>query len=98
MRAPLLIIALNFATSAHAGLWEDATLDTLGSTAEWTNKVELADLNGDGLAEVLFANGGKYSGPGSPEKNRIYLNLGNGKFSDVSETILGPDGDLARVI
>jgi hypothetical protein len=41
-------------------LWEDATKTTIGATKEWTNKVELADINGDGLVDILFANGGEY--------------------------------------
>jgi len=31
------------------GLWEDATKTTIGETAEYTNSVELADINGDGM-------------------------------------------------
>ena len=30
-------------------LWDDATKSTIGATKEWTNKVELADIDGDGL-------------------------------------------------
>jgi hypothetical protein len=48
-------------------LWEDATGTTIGVTKGWTNKVELADINGDGCVDVLFANGGKYDHPGEPE-------------------------------
>src|SRR5262245_8248215 len=33
-------------------LWIDATADTIGETKEWTNKVEIADLNGDGLPDL----------------------------------------------
>jgi hypothetical protein len=29
-------------------LWVDATATTIGETKEWTNKVDIADLNGDG--------------------------------------------------
>jgi hypothetical protein len=28
------------------GLWDDATKNTIGDTAEYTNSVELADING----------------------------------------------------
>ncbi|WP_419941210.1 FG-GAP repeat domain-containing protein [Candidatus Palauibacter sp.] len=45
-------------------LWYDATADFLPPTAEWTNKVELADIDGDGRIDLLFANGGNYSEPG----------------------------------
>ena len=38
-------------------LWVDVTYEVLDSTAEWSNKVELADLDGDGWLDILFANG-----------------------------------------
>src|SRR3712207_5742985 len=59
-----------------ASVWEDATRTTIGVTKEstWTNKVELADINGDGLVDVLFANGGGYDSPGSPTFSQVFLN------------------------
>ena len=39
-------------------LWHDATDELLPATGEWTNKVELADIDGDGRIDLLFANGG----------------------------------------
>ena len=42
-------------------LWEDVTARVLPETAEWTNYVELADIDGDGRVDLLFANGGNYS-------------------------------------
>ena len=80
-------------------LWVDATADLLEPTAEWTNKVELADLDGDGLIDLLFANGGNYSEPGTPEPNRVFFNRGPGeRFEERTEQVLGPTPDLARVI
>ena len=55
-------------------LWEDVTARVLPETAEWTNYVELADIDGDGRVDLLFANGGNYSEPGEPEPNRVFLN------------------------
>lgn len=79
--------------------WEDATDITIGKTEEWTNKVELADINGDGLVDILFANGGNYDSPGPPEHSRVFLNQGPGKmFNEVTEDVFGEDGMLARVI
>jgi hypothetical protein len=53
------------------GLWDDATKTTIGDTAEYTNSVELADINGDGMVDILFANGGDYEAPGKPEFSRV---------------------------
>jgi hypothetical protein len=80
-------------------LWHDATDVVLDSTAEWTNKVELADLDGDGLVDLLFANGGDYSEPGAPELNRVFRNRGAGeRFEEITEAVLGTAPDLTRVI
>jgi MYXO-CTERM domain-containing protein len=84
---------------ASAQLWEDATGATIGTTAEWSNKVEVADLNGDGRVDILFANGGGYSQAGDPEPNRIFLNQGAGQpFLEATTQILGSTADIARVI
>jgi hypothetical protein len=82
-----------------SNLWVDRSELLLEPTGGWTNKVELADLDGDGRADLLFANGGDYSEPGEPELNRVFLNRGDGaRFEDVSEEVLGGTADLTRVI
>ena len=78
------------------GLWEDATKTTIGQTAEYTNSVELADINGDGMVDILFANGGDYEAPGKPEFSRVFLNQGPGKmFKEVSKEVFGPERMVA---
>ena len=88
-------------TLTQAALWRDVTATSLGTTAGWTNKVELADVDGDGRVDLLFANGGNYNEPGDPTRCGVWINAGNQdgapKFVDRSAEILG-DGDLARVI
>ena len=80
-------------------LWVDATAATIGDTAGWTNKVEIADIDNDGRLDLLFANGGNYSDPGKPEANMAFVNRGPGKpFENRSAEVFGPTGDLARVI
>ena len=85
--------------SLPVALWADSTAGTIGETGEWTNKVELADLDGDGLVDLLFANGGDYRSPGEPVPSRIFLNQGPGKpFREATEEIFGTDGMLVRAI
>jgi hypothetical protein len=79
-------------------LWDDATKSTIGATKEWTNKVELADINGDGLVEVLFANGGDYDYPGEPTFSQVFLNQGPDQmFEEATRQVLpNARGWLAR--
>ena len=87
------------AASLPTALWHDATDELLPVTEEWTNKVELADIDGDGRIDLLFANGGNYSEPGEPELNRAFLNRGPGQsFEEVTGRVFGSTPDLARVI
>ena len=75
------------------------TAAAIGKTALWTNKVEIADLDGDGRPDLLFANGGDYSTPGTPEPNQVFLNVGPGfRFTEVTTDVFGPTPDIARVI
>ena len=81
------------------GLWSDVTEATIGETKSWTNKVELADINGDGLVDVLFANGGDYEMRGIPEASQVFLNQGPDEtFKEVTEDVFGPTLGWVRVI
>ncbi|MDC0671236.1 FG-GAP repeat domain-containing protein [Nannocystis radixulma] len=87
------------AGSARAAPWEDATAQTIGQTAEWSNKVEIADIDGDGRPDILFANGAGYSTPEDPEQNRAFLNQGAGMpFLEVSEDVFSGELDFTRAI
>jgi hypothetical protein len=99
-RAALLLAVLSLtASAAQTPLWVDVTKEAIGVTADWTNKVEIADIDNDGRPDLLFANGGNYSEPGTPEMNRAFINTGAGfKFEDRSTQVFGPVPDLARVI
>lgn len=81
-----------------AGLWRDATAETIGATAEWTNKVELADVNGDALVDLLFANGGNYEVPGEPVATRVFLSQTDGTFTDATASVMGDLALLTRVV
>lgn len=101
---PLLVLPVLLALSAlsrvaFASGWEDATAATIGATKEWSNKLELADINGDGLVDILFANGAGYAAPEGGEQNRAFLNQGAGKpFLEVSEAVFGATPDQTRAI
>ena len=93
---PLLVLCAPRLTFAAA--WEDATAATIGATKEWSNKLELADINGDGLVDILFANGAGYSSAEGAEQSRVFLNQGAGKpFKEVSAQVF-PNKGQTRVI
>src|SRR5690242_19600899 len=73
----LVVAVLLVPALASAQVWQDATPSCLGTTAEWSNKIEVADLDGDGAADILIANGGSYSSAGSAEPLRVWRNLNN---------------------
>lgn len=82
-----------------AGLWVDATDATIGTTEAWTNKVELADTDGDGDIDILFANGAAYETPGPPTTNQVFRNDGPGQpFEDVTTAVFGDLATITRVI
>lgn len=94
----LPLLALCLPRVALAAAWEDATAGTIGVTKEWSNKLELADINGDGLVDILIANGAGYSSAEGPEQSRVFLNQGAGKpFKDVSAQVFPMTGQT-RVI
>lgn len=80
-------------------LWTDETKKYLPVTAEWTNRVEVVDINGDHRLDLIFANGGDYSEPGVLESSRIFINQGpDSMFREVTQEIFGQNKYYARVI
>ena len=105
MRASLVVAFISAAWLTQAGqavptkLWVEATAEVIGDTKEWTNKVEVADLDQDGRPDLLFANGGNYSDPGALEPSRVFFNMGPGrKFVERTTDVFGTAPDIARVI
>ncbi|MFN7979810.1 MAG: VCBS repeat-containing protein [Vicinamibacterales bacterium] len=98
--AACALVAGVAAAGAQGGpLWVDATADLLPVTASWTNKVEIADLNGDGRPDLIFANGAGYSTPGAPELSQAFLNRGAGaRMAEATAQVFGPTPSFARVV
>jgi hypothetical protein len=99
LTATRIVIPTITPISGSLELWEDATETTIGQTSEWTNKVELADINGDGWVDILFANGGNYDLAGEPTFSQVFLNQGADEmFKEVTQEVFGNNEMLARVI
>jgi hypothetical protein len=84
--------------SVAVPLWEDATPPAFAEGLTWTNKVDLADIDGDGDVDILFAEGGDYDVPGEAVPSRIFSNDGSAGFTDVSQQVLGDAIGTARVM
>src|ERR1051325_9326518 len=101
MRRAVALVIFAVPSPAAAQRWQDATASCLGTTAEWSSKVEVADIDGDGLPDILVPNGGDYNAPGTAEPTRIWKNNGSwtGAGPNCTEITsqLGFTG-LARVI
>ncbi len=83
----------------NEALWVDKTSTYLPLTEEWTNRVEVADINNDGLLDLIFANGGNYSEPGVLESSRVFINKGaNTRFKEITEQVFANNKYISRVI
>jgi hypothetical protein len=92
-----------WAGDAAAQRWTDATAKCVGVTGEWSNEVDVADLDGDGNVDILVANGGDYSSPGTAVPTRVWKNLGSwdmagARCMEISATAVGGFTGLARTI
>jgi hypothetical protein len=100
--ASVLVASLAPAT-AQAQHWRDDTSSTILTTAEWTNKVEIADVDGDGWLDILLANGRGYQTPGPAEASRVFRNRGAWAgaapfFEEITAQVFGTATGHARVI
>ncbi|MEZ4382227.1 MAG: FG-GAP-like repeat-containing protein [Nannocystaceae bacterium] len=110
LRTPLSLLALVAATAlpTHADaadppqVWLEVANSVFDPVFDyWTTKVEIADINSDGLPDILFANvGGVQAGtPDSIVPNQAYLNDAGTQFLDVSAEVFGENAlDTGRAI
>ena len=85
---------------ALAAPWEPVTDTTIGAVQEWSNKVELADIDGDGRIDILFANGGDYASPGIPTRNQVFRNPGSldAPWPEVTDQVFQDATGLTRAL
>ncbi|MEZ4426151.1 MAG: FG-GAP-like repeat-containing protein [Nannocystaceae bacterium] len=81
-------------SSASAAPWNVAPPEVFSDEGRWTRGVELADLDGDGRVDLLFANvaGEEQGDVEAAQPNQAYRNTPEG-FLDVSVAIFGKDPD-----
>ncbi len=89
-----------FTGAAFAGgvIFEEQTTTRFPdpNPSEYTNQLSIADIDADGDLDILFANGGNFGNAGTPQLLRIYINDGNGFFTDESVERTGGLTFLAR--
>lgn len=83
----LMIVAST--VSAQQFVQETSTRFPIPNPAEWTNQLTIGDLDNDGDLDLVFANGGTFSSPGTPDPVRIFINNGSGFFTDESMSRTG---------
>ncbi len=103
MRRLVALVIILWAGNAAAQRWQDATARCVGTTAEWSNDIDAADVDGDGKVDILVANGGNYTTPGPAEPTRVWKNLGDwtqagSRCTEISaDAVLGFTG-LSRIV
>lgn len=81
---PLVCTIAIFATTAVAQQFDEDTNTRLPAPTpfEYSEQVDFADIDNDGDLDMLFANGSGFAGPQQQQTNRLYINNGNGVFTD----------------
>ncbi len=64
--------------------------------SEYTNQLTIGDLDGDGDLDIVWANGGNFGSAGVDQKARVYINDGQGFFTDETDARTGGYAGLHR--
>lgn len=57
----------------------------VGGTMAWSTGVTMADVNGDGWLDIYVCNSGDVAG--NRKKNELFINNGNGTFTEKKQRI-----------
>lgn len=87
--APSAAQATPLFTEATANLGSPQPCGPGESEGCYSNYVVLADLDGDGDLDAVFASGGGYYQPGDAQLMALYLNDGAGRFTESSASATG---------
>lgn len=79
--------------NSGSGVFEDKSAELLPQVNDQTREVDLGDIDNDGDLDIIYANV-DFGGVGDPQ-NRLLLNDGTGKFSEITSQI--PTSNLRTV-
>ncbi|MFK7961812.1 MAG: FG-GAP-like repeat-containing protein, partial [Phycisphaerales bacterium] len=94
-----LLAAVLLATPAMAQQFTQTTSTAFPSItlSEYSNAVDAADIDGDGDLDLVFANGGNFGSPGTPQVLRILINSGLNSGVFVDESVARTGGVTGRI-
>ena len=70
---------------AHGQQFLDRTSTRFPTQAVYSNQLSFCDVDGDGDLDIAFADGQGYSSAGAALRAKLYINDGDGVFSDESD-------------
>ena len=83
LTASVLIAPIASLGSVASGQqFQNQTSDRFPTQALYSNQLSFCDVDLDGDLDIAFADGQGYSSQGSALRARIYINDGNGVFTD----------------
>ena len=98
---PSLLVSSLVSTSVFAAPWVEADKAFFTEAANApSSKVDAADLNGDGLIDLVFANGGGFDKGDdiSDFPQQAFINEGGTVMNDVSASIFGQASYVGRAV